>query len=48
MEGKRPTGVKPPEEEGLAPETQRVVLEALERATSQARAEMRLHARRTS
>ena len=46
MGGEIPTGAAPPGAAGLSPETQRSALEALERAASQARAELDLHARR--
>lgn len=46
MAGQGAAGAASDDSSGLTPETQRVVLEALERAASQARAEMRLHARR--
>jgi transcriptional regulator with XRE-family HTH domain len=45
MAGQGPAGAAPGDSGGLTPETQRVVLEALERAASQARAELKLHAR---
>jgi transcriptional regulator with XRE-family HTH domain len=44
MDAQRPAGSTAPDAGGLIPETQRAVLEALERAASQARTELNLHA----